>query len=186
MPIMDLLGIPAFVIVHLHARVFDFILDGRWVLEDRFRARFPNLCFRIEKIDISPVADYLWIFDGNPVDFKAALSLVWRSVYDMNCLRIGCMRNCVDDLLILRRFGLSGHLGKAPVIRSVVWSPPTPGRIKVNMDGAVLGSPGVGGVFRTGRSFVKACFAVLLGQVFAFEAELLVASLAINYAWNLG
>ena len=45
---------------------------------------------------------------------------------------------------------------------------------------------GCGSVFQTCRSFVKACFAVPLGQVFAFEAELLVASLAINYAWKLG
>ncbi|KAK3198315.1 hypothetical protein Dsin_021730 [Dipteronia sinensis] len=88
----------------------------------------------------------------------AALSLVWRSVYDTNRLGIGCMRSCVDDLLILRQFGLSG----------------------------LPGGGGCGGVFRTCRSFVKACFAVPLGQVFAFEVELLAASLAINYAWNLG
>ncbi|KAK3221956.1 hypothetical protein Dsin_008981 [Dipteronia sinensis] len=102
---------------------------------------------------------------------------------------IGCMHNCVDDLLILHRIGLSGRPGKAPVIRSVVWSPPALGWIKVNTDGAALGSPCVGGfvgVFRTCKSFVKACFAVPLGQVFAFEAKLLAASLAINYAWNLG
>ncbi|KAK3194054.1 hypothetical protein Dsin_025364 [Dipteronia sinensis] len=99
------------------------------------------------------------------------------------------MRNCVDDLLILCRFGLSGRPGKALVIMSVVWSPPAPGWIKVSISGAALGSPGVGGcggVFRTCRSFVKAYFAVPLGRVFAFEAELLAASLALNYAWNLG
>ncbi|KAK3221853.1 hypothetical protein Dsin_008878 [Dipteronia sinensis] len=99
------------------------------------------------------------------------------------------MRNCVDDLLSLHRFGFSGRPGKASIIRSVVWSPPALGWIKVNTNGATLGSPGVGGcrgVFWTCKSFVKACFAVLLGQVFAFEAELLAALLAINYAWNLG
>ncbi|KAK2642786.1 hypothetical protein Ddye_024549 [Dipteronia dyeriana] len=120
---------------------------------------------------------------------RVALSLVWRSVYDANNLGIGCIRNCVDDLLILHRFGFYGRPGKAPVIKSVVWSPPAPGWIKVNTYGVALGSLGVGGcggVFRTCRSFVKACFAVPLGQVFAFEAELLTASLAINYAYNLG
>ena len=100
-----------------------------------------------------------WIFDGKSVDFRAALSLVWHSVYDTNHLGIGCIRNCVDDLLILRRFGLSGHPGKAPVIMSVVRLPPTPGWIKVNTNGVALGSPCVGGcrgIFRTCRSFVKA------------------------------
>ncbi|KAK2633785.1 hypothetical protein Ddye_028577 [Dipteronia dyeriana] len=102
------------------------------------------------------------------------------SVYDANSLGIGCIRNCVDDLLIIHQFSLYGCPGKALVIRSMVWSPPAPGWIKVNTDGTALGSSGVGGcggVFQTFRSFVK---------VFSFEVELLAASLAINYAWNLG
>ncbi|KAK2663348.1 hypothetical protein Ddye_001922 [Dipteronia dyeriana] len=236
-PILDLLGIPDFLAIHLQARVSNFIRDGRWILDDRFRARFLDLCFWIDKIVISPVKNYLvwphsrdgivsykvaysgmfhdilaqirilwravinsvvwsvwyscnqWIFDGKSVDFKATLSLVWLSVYDVYSLGISCMRNCVDDLLILHRFGLCSRPLKAPVIKSVVWSPPVPEWIKVNTDGAALHSPGVGGcggVFRTCRSFVKACFAVPIGHVFAFEAELLAASLAINYAWNLG
>ncbi|KAK3221689.1 hypothetical protein Dsin_008714 [Dipteronia sinensis] len=253
-PILDLVGIPDFLAMHFHARVSDFIRDGRWILDDRFPARFPDLCFRIGRIAISPVIDYLvwphsregsvsckaaysrmfhdipqvrccrdvwsryippsrsvlsWrlLLDRLPTEdrlcrfgfqlasrcivcgassesvdhlflkcplatalleavfsvfqrrvstdtwgsfFSADLSLVWHSVYDMNHLGIGCMRNCVDDLLILHRFGLSGRPGKAPVFRSVVWSPPAPGWTKLNTDGAALGSP------------------------------------AINYAWNLG
>ncbi|KAK2658724.1 hypothetical protein Ddye_005257 [Dipteronia dyeriana] len=87
---------------------------------------------------------------GKSVDLRAALSLAWRSVYDANRLGIGCMRNCVNDMLILHRFGLCGCLGKAPVIRGVIWSPPAPGWIKVNTYGTALGSLGVegyGGVF---------------------------------------
>ncbi|KAI9186202.1 hypothetical protein LWI28_014797 [Acer negundo] len=52
-----------------------------------------------------------------------------------------------------------------------------------------MGSPGFGGcgvIFRNCRAFVKGCFAIPLGQVFAFEAELLAASLAINFAWKNG
>ncbi|KAK3184806.1 hypothetical protein Dsin_032092 [Dipteronia sinensis] len=105
-----------------------------------------------------------WIFKGKAMDFRFALSLVWRAVSDANRLRIGCMRNCVDDLLILRRFDLCGHPAKAPVIRSVIWSPPAPGWIKVNTDGAALSSLGV----------------------FAFEEELLAALMAINFAWQNG
>ncbi|KAK3229515.1 hypothetical protein Dsin_001396 [Dipteronia sinensis] len=120
------------------------------------------------------------------MEFRSALSLVWRAVSDANRLEIGCMRNCVDDLLILRLFDLRGRPAKALIIRSVIWSTLALGWIKVNNDGAALSSPGdggCGGVFRNCRAFVKGCFAVPLGQVFAFEAELLTASTAINLAW---
>ncbi|KAK3226250.1 hypothetical protein Dsin_006112 [Dipteronia sinensis] len=128
-----------------------------------------------------------WIFESKAVDFRSALSLVWCAVFDVNRLEIGCMRNCVDDLLILRRFDLCGHPARALIIKSVIWSPPALGWIKVNTDDAILSSPGTrgcGGVFRNCRAFVKGCFAVPLGQVFGFEAELLAASMAINYVWQ--
>ncbi|KAI9181501.1 hypothetical protein LWI28_015585 [Acer negundo] len=115
---------------------------------------------------------------GNPSSFSEA-----------NRLDIGYMHNCMDDLLILRRFGLQGRPSKAPVIKSVIWSPSAPSWIKVNTDGATIGSlgfGGCGGIFRNCRAFVKGCFAIPLGQVFAFEAELLTASLAINFAWKYG
>ncbi|KAK2641274.1 hypothetical protein Ddye_023037 [Dipteronia dyeriana] len=130
-----------------------------------------------------------WIFESKTTDFRSALSFVWRTVSDANRLEIECMRNCVDDLLILRRFDLRGRPARAPVIRSVIWSPPAPGWTKVNTDGAALSSPcagGCGGIFRNCRAFVKGCFAVPLDHVFAFEAELLAASIAINFAWQNG
>ncbi|KAI9166096.1 hypothetical protein LWI28_026195 [Acer negundo] len=82
-----------------------------------------------------------------------------------------------------------GRPSKAPVIKSVIWSRPVPGWIKVNIDGAAVGFPGVGGcggIFRNCRAFVKDCFAIPLSQVFAFEADLLAASLAINFARKYG
>ena len=110
------------------------------------------------------------------MDFRSALALVRRAVSDANHLEIGCMRNCVDDLLILRRFGLRGHPAKASVIKSVIWSPSALGWIKVNTDDAVLGSPGVGGcegVFQNCRAFVKDCFSIPLVKVFVFELSFL-------------
>ncbi|KAI9200065.1 hypothetical protein LWI28_002180 [Acer negundo] len=68
-----------------------------------------------------------WIFEEKSVDFRSILSLVWHAVLEANHLDIGCMRNCMDDFLILRRFGLQGRPSKAPVIKSVIWSPPAPG-----------------------------------------------------------
>ncbi|KAK3183302.1 hypothetical protein Dsin_030588 [Dipteronia sinensis] len=122
-------------------------------------------------------------------DFRSILSLVWRAVSEVNGSKIGCMWNHMDDLLILHRFGLQGRPSKAPVIKSVVWSPPAPGWIKVNTNGASMGSSGVGGcgcIFRNCRGFVKGCFAFSLSQVFIFEAELLAASLAMNFIWKYG
>ncbi|KAK3189348.1 hypothetical protein Dsin_028909 [Dipteronia sinensis] len=89
----------------------------------------------------------------------------------------------IGDILASCNLVLSWSISHVPR------SPPATWWIKVNTDGTTLGSPSVGdcgGVFRTCKSFVKACFTVSVGQVFAFEVELLAVSLAINYAWNLG
>ncbi|KAK3221411.1 hypothetical protein Dsin_008436 [Dipteronia sinensis] len=76
------------------------------------------------------------------------------------------MRNFVDDLLILHRFGLSGRPGKAPVIRRVVWSPPAPGWIKVNTDGATLGSPGWHKIWlESDSSYVVQLLSIMSDQV---------------------
>ncbi|KAK3205148.1 hypothetical protein Dsin_019194 [Dipteronia sinensis] len=127
------------------------------------------------------------IFKGKLVDFRSILSLIWHAVSEANHLEIGCMWNCMDDFLILRRFGLLGRPSKSLVIKSVVWSPPALSWIKVDADGATIGSPrvgGYGGIFRNCRAFVKGCFAIPLGQVFGFEVELLAVLLAINFAWK--
>ena len=73
---MELLGIPNYLANPLRVRVSNFIHEGRWVLDDCFRARFPNLCFRIDRIVISPAVDSLvWANsrDGR-VSCKAAYS----------------------------------------------------------------------------------------------------------------
>ncbi|KAK3230347.1 hypothetical protein Dsin_002228 [Dipteronia sinensis] len=155
-------------------RVSDFIDKGRWVLDDCFRARFPDLCFQIDRIGISPVVDSLiW---ANSQDGRASCKATYSQFFhdipqdvwwrDTNFLEIGCIRNCMDNLLILRRFGFRGRPSKALVIKSVVWSPPASGWIKVNIDGATIGSlrvSGCGGIFRNYRDFVKGCFAIPLG-----------------------
>ncbi|KAK3188967.1 hypothetical protein Dsin_028528 [Dipteronia sinensis] len=79
---------------------------------------------------------YLEPVDGKSVDFRFTLSLVWRAVFDSSRLEIGCMCNNVEDLLILRSFGIRGR----------------PARV----------------------------------LVFAFQAKLLAASMAVNFAWNFG
>ncbi|KAK2650226.1 hypothetical protein Ddye_017715 [Dipteronia dyeriana] len=214
-PILELLGILDYLATLLKARVSDFIYEAVALWEAIFSAfqrrisidtwssffsqamsvSFSDQMRVLWKSTIHDVvwsvwlARNQWIFESKTMYFGSALSFVWRAVSDANRLEIGCMRNCIDDLLILHRFDLCGIQARAHVIRSVIWSPPAPGWTKVNIDGAALSSPGAGGcggIFHNFRAFVKGCFAVPLDHVFAFEAELLAASIAINFAWQNG
>lgn len=48
-----------------------------------------------------------------------------------------------------------------------------------------LGSPRLaddGGILRNNRGFVKSCFSVPFGEVFAFESELMAVMHALDYA----
>ena len=93
------------------------------------------------------------------------------------------------ELQILQRFQVSGRPSKAPRTLKVNWRPPPLGCLKVNMDGAAFGSPGLAscvGVFCTCKSFVKGCFANPHGVSFTFEAKLAVIVHAIDYAWTFG
>ncbi|KAK3199385.1 hypothetical protein Dsin_022800 [Dipteronia sinensis] len=176
----DILGIPGYLASPLRARVSSFIQDRRWVLDDCFRAHFPDLSFRIDRILISHAEDslvwahsrdgmvsckaaYSQMFRNSPqrcisanswgsffsqamvVSFSDQVPVLWKVVihevvwiFRANRLGIGCMHNCMDDLLILRRFGLHGRPTKTPVIKSMIWLPTALGWIKHNTDGAAL------------------------------------------------
>ena len=73
-PILDILGIPNYLATFLRAKVFDFIVDGSWVLHEDFRIRFPDICLRIDQIAISPIEDsFVWSLSNNGlVSCKAA------------------------------------------------------------------------------------------------------------------
>ena len=77
------------------------------------------------------------------------------------------MHNSVNDLLILMYFGLRGHPPHALVIKSVVWSLPSSGWVKVNTDEAVFGSPsiwGCRGVFAIVARLLKVVLLLRLAQ----------------------
>ncbi|KAK3218537.1 hypothetical protein Dsin_012507 [Dipteronia sinensis] len=141
-----------------HSQYSDLLKDGIWIIV--CKTAIHDMVWSVW------LALNKWIFESKAMEFISILSLVWRAVSNTDRLEIGCMRNCVDDLLILHQFDLGGRLARALVFRSVIWSPPAPGWIKVNTDGATLSSPGVGGcrgVFRNCRALVKGCFTVPLG-----------------------
>ncbi|KAK2662462.1 hypothetical protein Ddye_001036 [Dipteronia dyeriana] len=58
-PILEILEISDYLATLLKVRVSDFIYEGRWVLDDSFRVRFPDICSMIDRIAISPVTDSL-------------------------------------------------------------------------------------------------------------------------------
>ena len=65
------------------------------------------------------------------------------------------------------------------------WNCPPQDRLKINIDGAVMGAPGhssCGGIFLTCRIFIKGCFSLYLRIGFAFEVELLGLIIAIEIA----
>ena len=82
-------------------------------------------------------------------------------------------RNMKEEFIILHDLGIIGKLAKSPSI-ILVWIPPPPGWLKVNIDGATKGSPGhtsCSSIFHTCRGYVSGTFSIYHGIKFAFEAE---------------
>ena len=83
------------------------------------------------------------------------------------------MHNSIDELLALQRLQVDGRTTKALCILEIIWCPPLPGWLKVNMDGAAFGGPslaGCAGVFRTCRNFINV--ALLFPLAFALISRL--------------
>lgn len=95
------------------------------------------------------------------------------------------MRNSISDLAIFCKIGVQGVPLKAPKIIPVHWTSPSPGWIKVNIDGAANGCPGLascGGIFRSHCGFFKRGFTSPLRITYAFEFELMVVIKVVDYA----
>lgn len=73
----------------------------------------------------------------------------------------------------------------APKISTVRWALSNPYWIKINTDGTALGSPCLadgGGVFQNSRGFIKGCFSIPLGTIYAFEAKMIIVMYALEVA----
>ena len=104
---------------------------------------------------------------------------------------VGYMNNSVQDLLVLRNFHVTGRPRRTPRVIEVRWLPPPPGWMKCNTDGSSDGAPGpstAAGLFRNSRGFVHYCYVLKIGNLYAFEAELIAVMRGIQIArekgWN--
>lgn len=92
--------------------------------------------------------------DNKIITARSAMTLVSAAVSIAGMASKGTMSSSVQELLILKKFTVSGHLCKAPIIREVHWHSPLSGWIKCNTDGAAHGSPGLsagGGILEATR-----------------------------------
>lgn len=93
-------------------------------------------------------------------------------IKEVGMLSDGTMFNTVDDLLVLKTFGVHCHPRKAPKIVEV-HQPPLPGWYKCNTDGLskINDQAPCGGIFRNCRGFVCGVFVQSLGVETAFFTE---------------
>lgn len=80
----------------------------------------------------------------------------------------------IDELCILRAFGVYGRPIRAPRIHEVLWISPCAFQVKVNIDGAARGSgmAGFGGILRDHLGYCFGCLAESFGIATALEVEL--------------
>ncbi|PON49250.1 Ribonuclease H [Parasponia andersonii] len=118
-----------------------------------------------------------------------AITLVWHTIGESYNVGSGTIRNSLKELGILKCLNIKLKPSKAPKIVEVFWQVPLVGWLKINIDGAAYGCPGLagyGGIFRISRGFFKRGFAISISKAYAFEAELAAVIHAIFYAWDLG
>lgn len=111
----------------------------------------------------------------NQKDFNSS------DIWDMHLLRIGwwvkpiLIQSSYSVDQVIRNFELIRFAPSVPKIRCSSWSPPEAGLIKINVDGAAIGCPGmsgIGGIFRNNKNEILVFFSKNIGVGFAFEAEI--------------
>lgn len=91
----------------------------------------------------------------------------------------------MTDFQILKKFNISIHPPKTPVIKEVIWHPPLINWTKANTDGAPTStSSACGIIFRGFNADFLLCMSVNLGPGNAFSAELCGAMRAIEVAYQ--
>ncbi|XP_019431188.1 PREDICTED: uncharacterized protein LOC109338411 [Lupinus angustifolius] len=128
-------------------------------------------------------------FQDKKINFNSAISRIKLAIALSGNQSKLIASNSMRDFNILRSLNVAINYSKAPKIVEVCWYPPLHDRIKINSDGAAMGSPGSaagGALFRNHRGDFLGGFADFFGIHDALNAELLSAILAINLAHKKG
>nr|POE77153.1 putative ribonuclease h protein [Quercus suber] len=126
--------------------------------------------------------------------FAMTASLIWLR---RNQLRVGVTAipvsqisaMAVDNLLEFRLASPPPPPRAAPIIRTVKWSPPPPGWLKINFDGAIFSSKGLAGlgaIIRNDKGLVMAAYTQSIPLPTSVEmVEVLAARSAIGFLREL-
>jgi len=124
---------------------------------------------------------------------KIEVSKAILVIKDLTCL-VGnsykaSKKNDMFDFNVLKFFGINTRTGKVLRPLPVRWEFPSPGWVKINIDGVARGYPGLaacGSIFRGGmREFIGA-FSAFLDVQTAFVAEFYGVIYALEEAQKLG
>jgi len=126
-------------------------------------------------------------FNIKIVNWKSAIAMIIANTTIEGNTTRETSTNSIRDFAIIKKFNVSTHHLRAPIIKEVIWSPPLQSWFKCNIDGASNGNPGnsaCGGIFRNHEVEFVCCFAEPLGNSTSYLAELSGALRAIDLAYE--
>jgi ribonuclease HI len=126
-------------------------------------------------------------FNDNHISWRSAISMIISSTCLAGNSTCKPSSKSLRDFTFLKKFRISIHQPKVPILREVCWTPPLMSWLKCNIDGASNGNPGIaacGGIFRNHDAEFIYGFAEPLGITSSFVAEISGAMRAIEIAFH--
>ncbi|PRQ50126.1 putative ribonuclease H-like domain, reverse transcriptase zinc-binding domain-containing protein [Rosa chinensis] len=125
-------------------------------------------------------------YDNRFITVVGVCRLVFGHIQSASRIASGHMHNSIQDLRILKCFGVTCRPRHAPRTIEVNWHPPFLGWIKINSDGAWKHDSarvGYGVVFRDYRGYVLGAFASNFDIPSSVAAEVMAVIKVIELAW---
>ena len=159
-----------------------------WNLCDR---SWTPQCKLVIKAAIVNILTTIWFvrnqarFNNKTIQWRSAISLVSSSVSFTGNNTTLTSYSSKTNFQILKKFDISIHPPKAPVIKEVIWNPPLINWTKANTDGSATSTNSACGIiFRDSNAVCLLCMSENLGPGNAFSAELCGAMRAIEVAYQ--